>query len=180
MDPFSFFAAVSAIFSAAGAVESSKASRSNRRAQDAQRQQQNLRAAMERRQTIRQTRMAFAQAQQNAENQGVGTSSGAAGGQGSILTQGNANLRFLDGSQALANEAGRWLDKASKQSATASMYGSFANMSMAAMGQFEQPDWLKNLGKPAQPSAQIPQSTLGATVPKVPTLTMNRGGYGVF
>lgn len=155
---FEFFAAVAAIFSAAGAVESSKAARSQRRAQQAQREQQNMRAAMERRQAIRQSRIAYAQALQNAENQGVENP----GGLGSIQTQGNVNLSFINNQMDAANMAGRWLDKASKQESAARMWGSLAEMSSFAMGQFEQPDWLKSLsgGTPTR-NAQIPKPRTG-------------------
>lgn len=142
MDPFTIFAAVAAIF---GAVEGSKSASAARKSQQAQRDQQNLRAAQERRQSIRNMRMAYATAQQNQENQGVAGGS-AQGGLGSIITQGNANLSFLDDQMLAANKAGMYADKAAKHEATSNMWGSLSKLSMIG----------KDMFSPPQPSATVP------------------------
>lgn len=61
-----------------------------------QRQQNDLAAARQKRDAIRSARMARASAENAAATQGVSDSSGAAGGVGSIVSQLNSNLSFLD------------------------------------------------------------------------------------
>lgn len=121
-------AAIGAIAGTASVIQSSKAASSQRKAQKIQRDADNLRAVQERRRTIREGRLREAAAQQNAWNQGVGTSSGAAGGQGSIISQMNAGVSFIDDQQIAATQSGAWLDKASKQESLSNMWGSVANL----------------------------------------------------
>jgi hypothetical protein len=151
---FEFFAAIAALAGTVGTVQSMKASSANRRAQQAQADQQNLRAAQERRQAIRQQRIAFATAQQNAANQGVSTSSGAYGGQGSIISQGNANLSFLDDNILSAKRIGGFMDKAAGYQASAGMWGALSNLAMVGMSNSTAPEWLT--GK--KPQAKTPGS----------------------
>ena len=74
-----------------------------------ERKQNDLSAARQRRDAVRSARQAFAQAQNTAANQGVMGSSSSEGGLGSIQSQLNDNVSFLDqynffsdqGSQAL-------------------------------------------------------------------------------
>ncbi len=155
MDPFTIFAVASAIFSGASAITGAQAAKSQRKAQQEQANQQNMRAAMERRQTVRQMRMAYASAQQNSENQGVGGSSGAMGGQGSIQTQGAANLSFLNDQMLSANKQGAFLDKASKQQAGSQMWGAFASLATTGMSMSPTPGWLQ----PATPGATLPSAS---------------------
>jgi hypothetical protein len=163
MDPFTAtLLVIGALSGTASAVTSMQAAKSQKKAQTEQRNQQNMRAAMERRQTIRQTRMAYATAMQNAENQGVGTSSGAAGGQGSILTQGNANLSFLDDNMMSANKQGSLLDKAAGQQAMAGMWGSLSQLAMTAAG---------SVPGATTPDAKIPGKPSGAN----PYMTLGKG-----
>ena len=155
MDPFTIFMAATAIFSGVSTVENLRSRRANRRAQELQQESQNYKASMERRQATRQRMMAYATAQQNSENQGVGTSSGASGGQGSIFSQGNANLAFINNNMAYANKIGSFLDDASKHSSMAGMWGGLANFASAGMNMAPTPDWLK----PTPPrDAQLPST----------------------
>ena len=150
--------AVSAASTVASAYEGQQSSKSNKRAQESQRAQQNYRAAQERRQAIRQQRIAYASAQQNAENQGVGTSSGAFGGQGSIQTQGNVNLSFLDNNMAFANQTGGFLDSAASHSANSNLWGSLSQLAMTTYqtGWFDAPT----------PNARIPGQGSQSYAPK--------------
>ena len=144
------FVAVAAIAgvgaSVASVSASNKAAKNNRKAQKIQRDADNLRAVQERRRTIREGRLREAAAQQNAWNQGVGTSSGASGGQGSIISQMNAGVSFIDDQQIAATQSGAWLDKASKQESLSNMWGSVS--SLAFMG--AQSDFAQNFGATAQ------------------------------
>lgn len=149
--PF-ILAAIGAIAGTASVIQSSKAASSQRKAQKIQRDADNLRAMQERRRTIREGRLREAAAQQNAWNQGVGTSSGASGGQGSIISQMNAGVSFIDDQQIAATQSGAWLDKASKQESLSNMWGSVS--SLAFMG--AQSDFAQNFGATAPPVAQAP------------------------
>lgn len=126
------FLAVAAIASVGSAVEGAAASRKARSAQNIQKEQQNYQAARDRRQAIRNMRMAYATAQQNQENQGVFSP----GGLDSIHSQGNANLHFLDQNLAYANTAGSYLDKAASHAGKASMFSSVADMMFKGYGTF--------------------------------------------
>ena len=158
---FEIFAIASAIFGGASVMEQQKAAKAAKRADQTQRQMSNLRAAKERRSAIRDARLSYAAAQQNAENQGVGGSSGAQGGQGSIMTQGNANLSFLDQQQGLANLAGSWMDKSANASMRASAWGGLSKLAGAGASYFG-----------SQPAAQPT-----VTIPRIPTAQNN---YNLF
>jgi hypothetical protein len=66
------------------------------KAQSAMREQQALQQDRQTTQTIRESRIAYANAENSAANQGVSSSSSAQGGQGSIVSQMGNNLTFLD------------------------------------------------------------------------------------
>lgn len=121
-------AAAGAVFGAASVVQGVKAGRAQRNATRIQREADNLRSARERRSAIRDGRLRFAAAQQNSENQGVGESSSAAGGQGSILTQMNSNVSFIDDQQTAANVSGAFMDKAARAQGQSQMWSSFSNL----------------------------------------------------
>ncbi len=116
------------------AIFQNKANKAEKRAQQAQREQQAIRAARERRDTIRATRMAAAQAEQNAESQNVYASSGALGGQGSILTQGNANLNYLAQQVNAANQGAHWLDKAAQYQQNVSFLNGVRDLALQFAG----------------------------------------------
>lgn len=146
---FEFFAIASAIFGGASVIQGQKAAKSARRARASEAQRTNLMAARERRQAIRDQRLAFATAENNAALGGVSDSSGAQGGQGSIISQGNANLSFLDQQLALTNQANKWLDKSAQQATSADMWQGFSKLAASGANFFG--------GAPAGPTANIPQ-----------------------
>lgn len=119
---------------AAGTVMSykqqKKQAKFQKRAQAAQRAQDNMRAARERREAIRNARIASAQITQNAANQNVAGSSAALGGIGSIESQLNQNLSFLDGMNRLADQASMNLGKAADAATSAGMWNSVAGLGM--------------------------------------------------
>lgn len=92
-----------------------------------QRQQNDLSAARQRRDAIRQARMARAQAENSAATQGVQDSSGSIGGLGSIQSQLNDNLSFLD-------QYNRYSDMASESLGRANVYGQRAQLAQTVSG----------------------------------------------
>lgn len=139
MDPFTIFAVASAVFGGASVIQGQQAAKSASKAQAAQRDMANMRAAKERMSAIRDMRIAYASAQNRAELGGVAESSGAAGGQGSIHTQGMSNIHFLDGQKTAADQAGMWLDKAAKQESTAKMFSGLSSLAMSGANFFGMP-----------------------------------------
>lgn len=94
---------------------------------DIMRQQTQLQGARQRADAIRAGRTALAQAQQNAENQGVAGSSSAQGGQASIETQMMGNVSFLDEYNNMTDLAEQYGAKAEKYKAQADMWGTITN-----------------------------------------------------
>lgn len=91
------------------------------------RQQTQLQGMRQRADAIRAGRQAQAQATQNAVNQGVDTSSSAAGGQASIMSQMMSNVSFLDSYNHMTDLAEQFGAKAEKYKAQADMWGTITN-----------------------------------------------------
>jgi hypothetical protein len=108
-----------------------KAAKMQKRAAAAQRAQDNMRAARERREAIRNARIASASVAQGAANEGVFGASGTLGGLGSIQSQLNQNLSFLDGQNRLADQASVALGKANEANMKAQTWNSVGNFGMA-------------------------------------------------
>lgn len=119
----------------AGSIyEQSKANSEQQQALNFQEQQANLQATIQQRQAIRSSRAAYADSQQQAANQGVGDSSASQGGLGSITSQLNSNLSFLDQNNRLSDAAGQALGKANQDRTFASDFsavGSFAESTLS-------------------------------------------------
>lgn len=79
-------------------------------------------------QQVRQARIAAGAVQQAAETQGVGTSSAAQGGQGSIFSQANSNISFLDQQQYTANIASKALGRANALESQAAIFSGAASV----------------------------------------------------
>lgn len=92
-----------------------------------ERQKQELQSMRQKLEAVRTARNALADATQAAENQGVADSSSAQGGQSSIISQGLANLSFLDQYGFLSDQAGQALERAAKFQGKASMWSSIAD-----------------------------------------------------
>lgn len=100
-----------------------------------ERQLANNRAAKERRDVIRAGRLARGALVQTAANSGeAGNSSIALGALGSIESQLNRNLSFLDTNQKLANLAGFQALKVSQHSSKASEFGAISALGMQVFG----------------------------------------------
>lgn len=114
--------------------EGQQAQKANRKATAAARIQNDLQAARQRRDAIRQSRIMAANMQVKGVTQGVQNSSSVKGGQGSIQTQLNSNLSFLDQFNNLSDQASRALDSAAQHQGNASDWGKIADLSMAGFG----------------------------------------------
>lgn len=141
MGPVAIIAGIGLAISAGSAVMSYSAQKKQvkmqKRAASAQRAQDNMKAARERREAIRSARIAAGTSAQNAANQGVSNSSAALGAQGSIQSQLNQGLSFLDGMNTLADQAGRALTKANEygvQAQTWNTIGKFGQQLFASAG----------------------------------------------
>lgn len=120
-----------AVVGTANAIKSNKkAAKANARAAAYQRQMDNLRAARERRQAIRQARLASGAALQTSVNQGAVDSSASLGGLGSIESQLNQNLSFLDTNTRLADRASEQIGIANKYRAKADTASAIAGAGM--------------------------------------------------
>jgi hypothetical protein len=134
MGPVAIIAGVALAVGAGSAYMSHKAQKKQakfmRKSAAAQRAQDNMKAARERREAIRSARIASANVTQAGVNQGVASSSAVLGGVGSIGQQLNQGLSFLDGYNALADQAGRAETKANKAGVTAGAWNSASNLAM--------------------------------------------------
>ena len=110
---------------------SSRAAKQQKKANEFQRRQANLQAAKQRRDLIRQDRLERSAAVLNAEAQNASTSSGARGGQDSILSQGYGNLSFMDTMNILSDQASKAYGKAIGYGNTANMFGGIASLAMS-------------------------------------------------
>lgn len=132
MDPFTIFAIISAVTGGASVVNGMNAQKAQKRATAFQRDADNLRAAREKRDAIRQGMIARATSEQNANNQGVAGGS-SQGGLGSITSQANSNVHWLDTQQTANSMAGTFMDKAAAASSRAAAFGAVSNFAMTAM-----------------------------------------------
>ncbi len=107
-----------------------KAAKANQEQFKYQRAMDNNRAARERVQAIRAARLSYGAASQTAVNQGAENSSASLGGLGSIATQLNSNLSFLDTNNRVSDLATAAGARAAKFGAAAEVYGAVANFGM--------------------------------------------------
>jgi len=112
----------------------SKSASAQQQALKYQQQQNDLQAARQQRDAVRQARIAYAQAQQSAVNQGADQSSAAEGGLGSIQTQLGSTLSFLDQYNYLSDQASIQLGKAAAYQAQSKTFGSLASIGEWAIG----------------------------------------------
>lgn len=122
--------AIAAVGTYASIQNQKKQRKMMKRAAAAQRAQDNLKAARERREAIRNARIASAGALQASVNQGVEGSSAALGGLGSIEQQLNQGLSFLDQYNTLSDQASVALGKANAYGSKAQSASSVASLGM--------------------------------------------------
>ena len=142
-------------------VQAQKKSASlQREANQFQQKQANLQNARNKRDAVRASRLAYGTAQNTAANQGVGESSGAMGGQGSIASQGRDNVSFLDQYGFYSDQAASLLGRANQASANASMWNSIGGFGMTLAG---------NAGTIDSAWKGIKSKFTGPTPPQAPT-----------
>lgn len=123
-----------AIGSTAASISSTQqAAKQANKAAEAQRKQQELAAARERSNAIRQARMAYAANAQGAETAGASLSSASLGGLGSVQSQLNSNISFLDQNQQLADQGSIAFGKMRSAEANASSFGAVAGLAVQAL-----------------------------------------------
>lgn len=140
IDDILIYVAIAA--AAGGAYTTNQSARSGQRAQESRGRMEDLRLARERQEAMRNSRIAFANAESAANNQGVSESSGYFGGGGSIQTQGNAEQSFLNRGAQLSQQAGTFLDKQASQQQQANMWGAISDvafMGAGAYGSYKKP-----------------------------------------
>lgn len=109
-----------------------RAAKENKKAQALQRQANQITEARNKRDSIRQARMAYAKAQQTAENQNVSISSSSQGGLGSIQSQVGSNLSFLDQISTINDQASAALGKAATFEQRSRTAGAVADLGFTA------------------------------------------------
>lgn len=144
--PIGIIAGVGAAAAIGGTVanisQQKKAAKEAKKANKFQRQMSELQSARQKLEALRAGRQSMAQAEQSAANQGVSGSSSAQGGAGSIFSQTSGNLSFLDQYGYMADQATLHLQRSANASATASMWGSIAQLGQqvySAAGGFKGP-----------------------------------------
>lgn len=139
MTGFELFLAAVAVGGTAKSIQAGQdAAKQSKVASRLQQQQQALVAARERRDAIRQARIASANLTQAGETQGASTSSAAAGGLASVGSQLNSNLSFLDQNKVLADQGTIAFGKMRDAEAKSSMYGQVAGLAGTAYGKSEE------------------------------------------
>lgn len=108
---------------AAGAYANAKAGQQQaaemRKASAFQQKQANLQNARQKRDAVREARIAYGTAQNTAANQGVSGSSGSAGGLSSIAAQASDNISFLDQYGFFSDQASKAIGRANEAQANA-------------------------------------------------------------
>lgn len=99
-----------------------KSAAEQRTAAEFQQKQVNLQNARNKRDAVREARMAYGTAQNAAANQGVSASSGSQGGLSSIAAQAADNISFLDQYGFFSDQASKALGRASKYDSKARGY----------------------------------------------------------
>ena len=99
-----------------------------------EKQLNNNKVARERRDAVRAARLTGGSILQAANNQGASESSAALGAQGSIISQLDSNLSFLDTSKKLTDLAGQASVQRQGALNTASNWGAVTNLSMQVFG----------------------------------------------
>lgn len=122
--------AVTAVGTVATISAQNKAAKAQKKQYAYERQIQTNKSVRERRDAIRAARMTAGSLIQTGENQGASGTSAALGGLGSIESQLNSNLSFLDTNTSLANRAGAAAGQARSAQNAASNWGQVTQLGM--------------------------------------------------
>jgi len=119
---------------AKGTMDANKAASQSAKAQREsaafQQKQADLQNARQKRDAVREARMAYGTAQNTAANQGVSSSSGSQGGLSSIAAQAADNISFLDQYGFFSDQASKAIGRANQASAAAETSQSLAGLGM--------------------------------------------------
>jgi hypothetical protein len=136
----SVFAATAVASTGASIYSGQQAQKAQSKAMKLQNKQEALREARAKREAIREARIAQATVQNAAENQGASGSSAELGGVGSIQSQLNTNLGFLDHMGRLSTGINNQNMQASEWGSYANMFGDVANLATQGAGT----EWAQN------------------------------------
>jgi len=109
-----------------------KAAKAQNRATEVQERIQNIKAARQRREQLRQARIARAQIVAASEVSGTSQSSSVAGGLSDVSTQFGGNVNFLNTVKSLSERQGDFLSKSATASSNAQTSGQLAGLSFRA------------------------------------------------
>jgi hypothetical protein len=126
--------ATAAVGTATSIKSGKQAARYQRDASAMQQKQADLQNARNKREAIREARMAYGRAQNSAANQGVSDSSGSQGGLSSIASQAADNVSFLDQYGFFSDQASRSLGRASAAQSRANTGAAIANLGFQVAG----------------------------------------------
>lgn len=146
-------AAVGAVVGTAAAVgsfvEAGKANKAAKQQYRFERQLATNRSAKQRRDMIRQARLANGNLMQGIANSGAdaGGSSIALGALGSIQSQIAGNLSFLDTNQKLADQAGFYANKVTIANSRSQLYSGVSQLGFQVFGQAGGSDAISSIGK---------------------------------
>lgn len=122
--------AVAATGTYIGLKSAQASAQASRQASAFQQKQANLQNARQKRDAVREARLAYGQAQNTAANQGVSGSSGSTGGLSSIAAQASDNVSFLDQYGFFSDQASKALGRANSAQASASTAGAVAGLGL--------------------------------------------------
>ena len=122
--------AVAGVGTAVGIKSAQESAKASRQAAAFQNKQANLQNARQKRDAVREARMAYGTAQNTAANQGVSSSSGSQGGLSSIAAQASDNISFLDQYGFFSDQASKAIGRANAASATSETAMSIAGAGM--------------------------------------------------
>ena len=132
MPPLAIVAAVGVGVMAVGTAMSiknqQKMLKETKKANKFERQRSELTSARQKTQAIREARSALATSRQSAENQGAAATTTAQGGQGSIISQMNSNLSFLDSYGFMSDQMSKHMGRAQSAQTASGMWGQVAQV----------------------------------------------------
>lgn len=126
-------AATAVVSTGVSIYEGSQAAKASKQAVQLQQQQNDIVAARQQRDAIRQARIANAAAAAAGERQNVGFGSAESGGTGSIVSQLNSNLSFLDAYNAFSDQASSAIGRAKSYESSANTFGEIAGAAEKAL-----------------------------------------------
>jgi len=126
---------IGAILAAGSAVEARKSRKDARKARKIDERRNKLQTQRSSAEQVRQAQIARSQIVQNSENQGVGGSSAAVGGAGSVQSQAGGNITFAQQIFGLQQSSNRLRESAFSHTGKSQAFGSIAALSQTEGGE---------------------------------------------